>query len=124
LCSVGAWGCTLCHPTRRRAPARRLEEAATLAAEAEKRAEEEIKALEADLEREREEKEKALAAAEERLGEIETQVEAAEKRVEAAERRADVAEGTVADELARARESAAGWLQGQLDSLRREAEGR
>lgn len=103
---------------------RRLEEAATLAAEAEKRAEEEIKALEADLERERSEKVKALAAAEERLGEIEAQVEAAEKRVEAAERRADVAEATVADELARTRDAAAGWLQGQLDTLRREAEKR
>ena len=65
-----------------------------------------------------------LAGAEERLNEIETQVEAAEKRVKAAERRADLAEETVADELARAREAAAGWLQGQLDTLRREAEGR
>jgi predicted nucleic acid-binding Zn-ribbon protein len=124
MSAVGACGGNDGLEQQNRAPPRRLEEAATLAAEAEKRAEEEIKALEADLEREREEKEKALAAAEERLGEIETQVEAAEKRVEAAERRADVAEGTVADELARARESAAGWLQGQLDSLRREAEGR
>jgi len=103
---------------------RRLEEAATLAAGAEKRAAEEIEALETDLAREREEKEKALAEAEQRLGEIEAQVETAEKRVEAAERRAATAEETVADELARAREGAASWLQGQLDSLRREAEGR
>jgi hypothetical protein len=44
--------------------------------------------------------------------------------VEAAEQRAKVAEETVADELARARESAADWLQEQLDALRREAEGR
>jgi hypothetical protein len=103
---------------------RRLEEAMALAASAEKRAEEEIRALEADLERERGEKEKALASAEERLSEIEAQVEAAEQRVEAAERRAKVAEETIADELARAREGAASWLQSQLDSMRREAEGR
>jgi ABC-type phosphate transport system auxiliary subunit len=49
--------------SRIREAERRLEEAATLAAEAERRAEEEIKALEADLERERGEKEQALAAA-------------------------------------------------------------
>ena len=103
---------------------RRLEEAASLAADAERRAEEEIRALEADLEREREEKEQALAAAEQRLGEIERQVEEAERRVEAAERRATVAEETVADELARARESAATWLRTQLETIRREAEGR
>ena len=44
--------------------------------------------------------------------------------MQAAESRAAVAEGTIADELARARESAARWLQAQLDALRREAEGR
>jgi predicted nucleic acid-binding Zn-ribbon protein len=103
---------------------RRLDETTALAADAERRAEEEIRALEGDLEREREEKERALAGAEQRLGEIEAQVEAAEQRVEAAERRAKVAEETIADELARAREGAAQWLQGQLEALRREAEGR
>ena len=95
-----------------------------LAAEAEKRAEEEVQALEADLERERKEKEQALAGAEERLGEIESQVEEAERRVDTAELRAAAAEESVADELARARESAASWLQSQLDAIRREAEGR
>jgi predicted nucleic acid-binding Zn-ribbon protein len=110
--------------SRIREAERRLEEAATLAAEAEKRAGAEIAALEADLEREREEKEQALAGAEERLGEIESQVEAAEQRVEEAERRAAAAEETIADELARAREGAAAWLREQLDTIRREAEGR
>jgi dTMP kinase len=125
---------------------RRLEEAATLAAEIERRAEAEIRALEADLERERarnsqiaeelrlgheeelererEAKDRAIAEAEARLGEIEAQVEAAEKRVEVAEGRAATVEATVGDQLARARESAAAWLREQLDSLRREAEGR
>src|SRR3954463_12186420 len=92
-----------------RGAGRRREEATTLAAEAERRAEEEIRALEADLERERGEKEQALAAAEQRLGEIGGQVEGGEKRVEAAESRAATVEATVADELARARESAARW---------------
>ncbi len=66
----------------------------------------------------------AIAAAEERLSEIETQAEAAEKRVEEAERRAEEAEQAVADEGARAREGAATWLREQLETIRREAEGR
>ena len=74
--------------------------------------------------RAREAKERAIAAAEERLAEIEAQAEAAEQRVEEAERRSEEAEGAVADEKARARESAATWLRQQLDSIRREAEGR
>jgi hypothetical protein len=125
---------------------RRLQAAADVAAEAERRAEAEIQALEADLEnqravadealqklrlsheeelqREREAKERAIATAEERLNEIEAQTEAAERRIEAAEHRADAAEAAVADEKARAREAAAAWLREQLDALRREAEGR
>lgn len=125
---------------------RKLKAAADVASTAERRATAEIEALEADLERERagaaqeleklrlgheeelqrerEAKERAIAAAEERLGEIESQAEAAEKRVEAAERRATAAEQSVADEKARAREGAATWLREQLDSIRREAEGR
>jgi chromosome segregation ATPase len=125
---------------------RRLRAVADVATEAERRAAAEIKALEADLEqerartsqarqelrlvheedlqREREAKERAIAAAEERLTEIEAQAEAAEKRVEAAERRATEAELAVTDERARAREGAAAWLRTQLDSIRREAEGR
>ncbi len=100
--------------------------AATEAAEAaEQRAIAEIRVLEADLEKarlsaaeaeeelrlEREAKERAIAAAEGRLAEIEAQAEAAEKRVEAA----------VADGEARAREAAATWLQGQIESVRRKA---
>jgi hypothetical protein len=125
---------------------RRLKAAAAVAGEAERRASAEIRALEADLEREqakaeevrqqqrlaheedlqreREAKEQAIAAAGERLTEIEAQAEAAEKRVEEAERRAAAAEQTVADEMARAREGAAGWLRGQLETIRREAERR
>jgi chromosome segregation ATPase len=125
---------------------RRLRAAADVASAAERRAVAEIEALEADLERERaggeqageklrlaheeelqrerETKERAIAAAEQRLGEIEAQAEAAEKRVEEAERRAERAERTVADEKARARAAAATWLREQLDSIRREAEGR
>jgi chromosome segregation ATPase len=125
---------------------RKLRAAADVATAAERRASAEIEALEADLERERaaagqlreqlrlaheeelqrerEAKELAIAAAERRLGEIEAQVEAAEGRVEKAERRAEEAERTVADEKARAREGAAAWLREQLDSIRREAEGR
>ena len=125
---------------------RRLKAAAAMAEEAERRAAAEIKALEADLEREqakagevreqqrlaheedlqreREAKERAIAAAGERLSEIEAQAEAAERRVGEAERRAAEAEQTVADEMARAREGAAGWLRGQLEAIRREAEGR
>jgi hypothetical protein len=125
---------------------RRLKQLADVAAEAERRAEAEIKALEADLEherantdkvreelrlaheeelqREREGRERALAEAEKRLGEIEAQAEAAEKRVEEAAERAAAAERAVEDERARAREGAAGWLRQQLDSIRREAEGR
>jgi hypothetical protein len=125
---------------------RRLRAAAEVASEAERRAAAEIGALEADLERERAEtdkvreqlrlgheedlqrereaKEQAIAAAEERLSEIEAQTEAAEKRVEEAERRAEEAERAVADEKARARESAATWLREQLQTIRREAEGK
>ena len=79
---------------------------------------------EEDLQREREAKQQAIAAAEERLSEIEAQVEEAEKRVEAAESRAAEAERSVDDERARAREAAATWLREQLESIRREAEGR
>ncbi|HEX7279712.1 MAG TPA: hypothetical protein VF255_08835 [Solirubrobacterales bacterium] len=68
--------------------------------------------------------EERIREAERRLEEAATLAAEAEKRVEAAERRASVAEETIADELARAREGAASWLQSQLDSLRREAEGR
>jgi predicted nucleic acid-binding Zn-ribbon protein len=118
---------------------RKLKAAADVASAAERRATAEIEALEADLERERagaaevrqqlelaheealqrerEAKEQAIGAAEERLAEIEAQAEAAVKRVEEAERE-------VADEKARAREGAAAWLREQLDSIRREAEGR
>ena len=125
---------------------RKLRAAADVATAAERRAIAEIEALEADLERERaaaeqvreklrlaheeelqrerEAKEQAIAAAEERLGEIEAQAEAAEKRVDEAERRAERAEPSVADEKARAREGAAAWLREQLESIRREAEGR
>jgi hypothetical protein len=125
---------------------RKLRAAADVATAAEHRAIAEIEALEADLERERagaeqareklrlaheeelqrerEAKERAIAAAEDRLGEIEAQAEAAEKRVGEAERRAEQAQRSVADEKARAREGAATWLREQLDSIRREAEGR
>jgi chromosome segregation ATPase len=125
---------------------RRLEDAARIASEAEHRALAEIKALEADLERqradaeqaletlklqheeelqgEREAKRTAIAAAEERLGEIEAQADTAEERIAAADRRAAEAQQSVEDERARARESAAAWLREQLDSLRREADGR
>jgi hypothetical protein len=126
--------------------ARKLKAAAAVASEAERRALAEIGALEADLERERAErdvvlewqrlaheedlerereaKQQAIAAAEKRLSEIEAQVEEAEKRVEAAESRAAEAERGVDDERARAREAAAAWLREQLESIRREAEGR
>ncbi len=125
---------------------RKLRAAADVASAAERRATAEIEALEADLgreraaaeqareelrlaneeslQRERDAKQQAIAAAEERLSEIEAQAEAAEKRVEEAERRAERAEREVADEQARAREGAATWLREQLDSIRREAEGR
>ncbi|MBA3867440.1 MAG: hypothetical protein H0X42_14045 [Solirubrobacterales bacterium] len=125
---------------------RRLQAAADLATKAEQRAEAEIKALEADLERaradgdaeiaklrlaheealerEREAKRQAIAAAEERLGEIEAQADAAEERIATAERRAAESERMVAEEMARAREAAAAWLRGQIDSIRREAEKR
>lgn len=125
---------------------RRLQAAADVASEAERRAEAEIKALEADLEHQRAEddhrlqelklrheeelqgerkaKEQAIATAEERLTEIEAQADAAEERIKEAERRAAAAEAAVADEGARAREGAAAWLRAQLDSLRREAERR
>jgi dTMP kinase len=121
---------------------RRLQSAANTAGEAERRLEAEIRALEADLERaraeadrelkaqqlaheeelqrERDSKEQAIAAAEERLNEIEAQTEAAEERVAAAEERAARSEREVDDERVRARESAATWLRGQLDALRRE----
>jgi chromosome segregation ATPase len=125
---------------------RRLQAAAAVAAEAERRAAAEIAALEADVERaraqtdevreqlrlaheedlqrEREAKEEAIAAAGERLSEIEAQAGSAEKRVEEAERRATEAEREVAAEKARAREGAATWLREQLETIRREAEGR
>jgi chromosome segregation ATPase len=125
---------------------RKLQAAAAVASEAERRALAEIKALEADLERERAErdeilekqrlaheeelqrereaKQEAITAAEDRLGEIEAQVEAAEQRVEAAESRAAAVEGSIDDERARAREGAAAWLREQLEAIRREAEGR
>lgn len=125
---------------------RKLKQLADVATEAERRAEAEIKALEADLERERagtdkvreelrlaheeelqrehEARERALAEAEKRLGEIEAQAEAAERRVEEAASRAAAAERAVEDDRARAREGAAAWLRQQLDSIRREAEGR
>jgi chromosome segregation ATPase len=125
---------------------RKLKAAADVASTAERRATAEIEALEADLERERagadqvreklrlaneeelqrerEAKERAIAAAEDRLSDIEAQTEAAEKRVGEAERRAERAEREVADEKARAREGAAAWLRRQLDSIRREAEGK
>jgi chromosome segregation ATPase len=125
---------------------RRLIAAAEVAGRAEQRAIAEIKALEADLERaradtdakleqlrleheeelqrERQAKDEAIAAAEERLTEIEAQVEASEARIEAAERRAGAAEAAIADERARARDGAAAWLREQLESVRREAEGK
>jgi chromosome segregation ATPase len=125
---------------------RRLRDAAESAETAEKRATAEIRALEADLEKERlrsaealnelrtahedelgqerQARERAIAAAEERLGEIETHAAEAEQRVEAAERRASDAEGQVADAEARSREAAAAWLRGQIETLRREAAGR
>jgi len=121
---------------------RTLAAAAEAAAVAEKRAEAEIHALEADLEKyraaedrdlkalelrheeelqkEREAKERAIAAAEERLGEIETQADSAEERIAAAERRAEEAEKAVAAESARAREGAAAWLRERIDQIRRE----
>jgi chromosome segregation ATPase len=122
---------------------RELQQAADSAKAAEQRATAEIRALEADLERERlqaaerlkelrgkheEElerersaKERAIAAAESRLAEIEDQAEAAERRVEEAEGRAADVRGTVADADARVRESAAAWLRGQVEAIRREA---
>ena len=125
---------------------RRLRDATESAAAAEERAVAEIRALEADLEKERqrsaaeleelrrnhaeqlegerEARERAIAAADARLAEIETQAEAAEQRVAAAERRAAESEGANTDAEARARESAAAWLRGQVEAIRREAEGR
>jgi chromosome segregation ATPase len=111
---------------------RRLSEAIEAAKTAEERATAEIRALEADwerdrqkhaeeLSREREAREQATAAAERRLSEIEAAAEAAEKRVEEAERRAAMAEGSNADVEARAREAAAAWLRGQIETIRREA---
>jgi chromosome segregation ATPase len=122
---------------------KRLEEAAAAASTAEKRVAAEIEALETDLEkerarasealealrlahaeelrREREAKDRVVAEAEGRLAEIEAQAEAAEKRVAEAEKRAGAAEGAIDDERARARESAAAWLRGQIETIRREA---
>jgi chromosome segregation ATPase len=122
---------------------KRLEEAAIAASTAERRVAAEIEALETDLEkerarasealealrlahgeelrREREAKDRVVAEAEGRLAEIETQAEAAEKRIEAAERRATAAEGAIDDERAQAREAAAAWLRGQIETIRREA---
>jgi chromosome segregation ATPase len=125
---------------------KRLEEAAAAASTAEKQVAAEIQALERDLERERtkasealdelraahaeelrrerEAKDRAIAEAKGRLGEIEAEVTAAERRIGEAEKRAAEAEATIADEQARAREAAAAWLQGQVDAIRREADGR
>lgn len=122
---------------------KRLEEAAAAASTAEKRVAAEIEALETDLEkerarasealealrlahaeelrREREAKDRVVAEAEGRLAEIEAQTEAAEKRIAEAEKRASAAEGAIDDERARARESAAAWLRGQIETIRREA---
>ena len=122
---------------------KRLEEAAAAASTAEKRVAAEIEALETDLEkerarasqaleelraahaeelrREREAKDRVVAEAEGRLSEIEAQAEAVEKRIAEAEKRATEAEGAIGDERARARESAAAWLRGQVDAIRREA---
>lgn len=122
---------------------RRLEEAAAAASSAEKRVAAEIEALETDLEsertrasealeqlksahaeelrREREAKDRIVAEAESRLAEIEAQTETTEQRIAAAEKRAAEAEGAIADERARSRESAAAWLRGQVEAIRREA---
>ncbi len=122
---------------------KRLEEAAAAASTAEKRVAAEIEALETDLEkerarasealealrlahaeelrREREAKDRIVAEAESRLAEIEAQTEAAEKRIAEAEKRAADAEGAIDDERARAREAAAAWLRGQIETIRREA---
>lgn len=122
---------------------KRLEEAAAAASTAERRVAAEIEALETDLEkerarasealealrlahaeelkREREAKDRVVAEAEGRLAEIETQAEAAAKRIEEAEKRAAAAEGAIDDERARAREAAATWLRGQIETIRREA---
>jgi len=122
---------------------KRLEEAAAAASTAEKRVAAEIEALETDLEkerarasealealrlahaeelrREREAKDRVVAEAEGRLAEIEAQAEAAEKRIAEAEKRAGEAEGAIEDERARAREAAAAWLRGQIETIRREA---
>jgi hypothetical protein len=78
-------------------------------------------AHEEELRREREARERAITVAEGRLAEIETHAEAAERRVEEAERRAAEAEASIADEKALARESAAAWLRGQVEAIRREA---
>jgi chromosome segregation ATPase len=125
---------------------RRLKAAADSVAAAERRATAEIQALETDLERERlrtaealeklraehekelrqerDAKARAIAAAEDRLSEIETQVEAAERAVEEAERRGAEAEKATDEATARSREAAAAWLRGQVDAIRREAERR
>lgn len=121
----------------------RLEEAAAAASSAEKRVAAEIEALETDLEkerarasealealraahaeelrREREAKDRVVAEAEGRLAEIEAQTESAEKRIADAEKRAATAEESISDERARAREAAAAWLRGQIETIRREA---
>jgi chromosome segregation ATPase len=122
---------------------KRLEEAAATASTAEKRVAAEIEALETDLEKERarasealealrlahaeelrgerEAKDRVIAEAEGRLSEIEAQAEQAEKRIAEAEKRATAAEGAIDDERARAREAAAAWLRGQIETIRREA---
>jgi len=122
---------------------RRLREAADAADAAEKRASAEIEALEAGLEkqrqraateleelrrghaeelaRERQARDRAIAAAESRLAEIEKQAEAAERRVEEAERRAAAAKQPAdPGSETRARESAAAWLRGQIEAIRRD----
>ena len=100
---------------------KRLQAAASTATEAERRLEAEIRALEADLEQagaaaERELKAQQLAHEEE----LQREREAKERAIAAAEERAARSEREVEDERVRARESAAAWLRGQLDALRRE----
>ena len=97
---------------------RRLVAAAEVASRAERRAIAEIEALEADLERVR-----AEAEAEREQLRLRHEEELQSER-EARDKAIATAENAVADERARARDGAAAWLREQLDTLRREAEGR